>query len=196
MSRRSENQQSGFTMIEAAIVILIIGMIVAFATPRITTAMSEYRLTSAVRQVKDLVQRAKTQAASENRRVTLRADTSARRIGLVVYDNAGVEVRTDYVPLPQGISFVLPANVTAPAPGTPISRAVSFPAMAGSTTIFEQDFNSRGFPAVAAGAINALYIGNNRTFFAVTITSVGGVGSWVWQKTKWVSTKSANSSDH
>jgi Tfp pilus assembly protein FimT len=181
-------------MIEAAVVILIMGMIAAFATPKITNAMREYRLSNAVRQFTDLVHRAKTQAASENRRVTLRVDTVARQFGLVVYDNSGNEVRTDYVPLPQGVIFALPSNATAPVTGAPTARGVSFPARTGSTTVFEQDFNSRGFPAVTTGTINAIYFSNSRTFRAITITSVGGIRSWVWQNNQWVNTRSGSSS--
>jgi type II secretory pathway pseudopilin PulG len=143
MTRVVENRQSGLTMIEGAILLLIIGMIIAFATPKITTSMREYRLTNAARQITDPAHRAKTQAASENRRVTLRADTANSRAGIVIYDSGGAEVRTEHVPLPHGISFALPANVTAPVTGAPASASVSFPALTGSTAIFQQDFNSR-----------------------------------------------------
>jgi prepilin-type N-terminal cleavage/methylation domain-containing protein len=196
MSSAAENRQSGFTLLEAAVVVLIIGMIAAFATPKITNAMREYRLANAVRQITDMVHRAKTQATSENRRVTLRVDTAARQVGLVVYDNAGAEVRTDYVPLPQGVTFAMPANVTAPITGAPTARSVSFPLRTGSTTVFEQDFNSRGFPTVAAGTVNAVYLSNSRTFRAITINSVGGIGSWGWQTNQWVNTRTAPSSGH
>lgn len=196
MSSAAEKRQFGFTMVEAAVVVLIMGVIVAFATPKITNSMREYRLANAARQITDLVQRAKTQATSENRRVTLRVDTAGRQIGLVVYDNSGNEVRTDYVPLPQGVTFALPANVTAPLAGAPTALSVSFPLHTGSTTVFDQDFNSRGFPSVAAGAVNAIYLSNSRSFRAITITSVGGIGSWGWQTNQWVNTRTAPSSGH
>ena len=194
MIDKSGKQESGFTMIEAGIVILIVGAVIAFATPKITTAMREYRLNMAMRQITDLIQRAKTQAMSNNGSVTLRVDTATSRAGIVVRNSSGTEIRTDYIPLPQGVTFAMPSGVTAPMTGAPTTRSVSFPAQGGtSTTIFEQNFNSRGFPVVTtAGAINAVYITNSRTYRAITVTSIGGIRTWVWQNSAWASTKTAS----
>jgi hypothetical protein len=69
----------------------------------------------------------------------------------------------------------------------PVSSAVSFPLKEGSSSTFQQNFNSRGFPVVAAaGAINAIYIGNGRSYRAITMTSVGGIRSWWWEEDQWV----------
>jgi len=104
------------------------------------------------------------------------------RIGLVRYQSNGTTVDSiDYTPLPQGISFAVPANVTAPVTGAPTSSSVSFPAQGSSTTVFVQDFNSRGLPIVTAGAINAVYLTNGKTFRAVTVNCVGGVRKWSWR---------------
>ena len=193
MIKKSRKQEHGFTMIETAVVVLIVGAVIAFAAPRITNAMREYRLNAAVRQIADLIQRAKTQAMSDNKSVTLRVDTANNRAGIVVLDNAGAELRTDYVQLPQGITFSMPANVTAPMTGAPIARSVSFPAQGTSTTIFQQDFNSRGFPAVAAaGTVNAIYLSNNRTYRALTLSSVGGLRAWAWVGGQWVDTRTSH----
>lgn len=194
MIEKSRKQEFGFTLLESAVVVLIVGAVVAFAAPRITNAMREYRLNLAVRQIADLIQRAKTQAMSDNTNATIRIDTANRRAGLVVRDKNGAEIRTDYIPLPQGITFSMPANVAAPMTGAPIARSVSFPAQGGSSTLFQQDFTSRGFPAVAsAGAINAVYLTNNRTYRALTLTSVGGIRTWTWQTNQWVNTRTARS---
>jgi type II secretory pathway pseudopilin PulG len=187
---RTYNSARGFTTLELTVVILITGIIAAIATPKITTAMREYRVSVAVRQMSDLIQRAKVQATSENHDVALRVDTSSNRAGLVVYDANGAELRTDYVSLPSGVTFVLPAGVTAPVTGAPIDSCVSFNLKAGSTTIYEQRFTSRGFPAVAAGTINAIYVGsNNQSYRALTLNSVGGMRTWTWQNNQWVDTR-------
>jgi prepilin-type N-terminal cleavage/methylation domain-containing protein len=193
MIEKSGKQEHGFTMIETTVVVLIVGVVIAFAAPRISNAMREYKLNAATRQIADLIQRAKTQAMSDNKSVTIRVDTANNRAGIVVLDNAGAELRTDYVQLPQGVTFSMPANVTAPMTGAPITRSVSFPAQGTSTTVFQQAFNSRGFPAVAAaGTINAIYLSNSRTFRALTLTSVGGIRTWAWVGGQWVNTKTSH----
>ena len=106
--RETRKQQAGFTVIEAAVVVLIAGVAMAFATPKIVNAMREYRVSMATRQLADLIQKAKMQAVSDNKAVTLRVDTAGNRMGLVVLDDAGNEVETQYVPLPQGVTFQMP----------------------------------------------------------------------------------------
>lgn len=181
MIEKIGNQERGFTLIETTIVILIVGSLIAISTPKITNAMREYRINIAMRQMSDLVQRAKTQAVSQNKKSALAIDTASRRIGLVYYLPDGTTIdHIDYVPLPQGVSFAVPQNVTAPVAGAPTTNPVSFPPNGTSTTVFVQDFNSRGFPMVTAGAINAVYMTNGNTFRAVTVNCVGGVRKWSW----------------
>lgn len=184
-------QERGFTTIELAVVVLISGIVIAFATPKIMSAMSEYKLNMTMRQLADVINRAKTEAVSENRRASLVVDTYGKRMGLIVYDEAGTVVRTEFVTLPRGISFTKPSAAIAPIANAPTSSSVSFPRQGASDTVFQQDFTSRGFPAVAtAGAINALYIGNDRSSYrALTLTSVGGLRTWWWNGTGWVSAR-------
>lgn len=191
MSRSTARSARGFTVIEATIAVFIASVIVAFSTPKIINAMRQYRVSMAARQLADLIQRAKVEAVSQNRNVTLRIDTTNNRAGLVIRDAAGAEVGVQYIPLPQGVRFVLPAGtVPAPTTGAPTSASVSFPAQSGSTTVFEQDFNSRGFPAVSAGAINAIYVGSyNKSYSAVTLNSVGGIRTWSWSGSQWLNTR-------
>jgi Tfp pilus assembly major pilin PilA len=190
VSIRTTEHARGFTTLEITVVVLITGVLAAIALPKITNGMREYRVSIAVRQISDLVQRAKVQAISENHSVALRVDTANNRAGVVVYDANNAELRVDYIPLPQGVIFTMPAGVTAPVAGAPIARSVSFDLKTGSTTVYEQGFTSRGFPAVAAGAINAIYVGSNsRTYRALTLNSVGGMRTWIWQTNQWVDSR-------
>lgn len=187
---RTNDSGRGFTTLELTIAVLIAGVIAAIATPKITSAMREYRVSIAVRQLADLVQRGKVQAISENHSVALRVDAANNRAGLAVYDANGAEVRVDYIPLPGGVTFAMPTGVTAPVTGAPTTRSVSFALKAGSTTIYEQNFTSRGFPAVATGAINAIYIGSyNQSYRALTLNSVGGIRTWIWRTNQWIDTR-------
>ncbi|HLG13211.1 MAG TPA: hypothetical protein VJH03_01640 [Blastocatellia bacterium] len=187
MVGKNNSRENGSTLVQAAITVAIIGVVVAFATPKIASGLREHRLSIASRQVADLIQRAKTQAISDNRTSSIVVDTAGQRMGLAVYDDAGAVSRIDYVPLPSDITFALPPNVSAPLAGAPTAKAVSFPAYDNSTVVFKQDFTSRGFPSVAApGTINAVYLSNGRSYRGVTMSGVGGLRVWTWEDTKWV----------
>jgi len=180
------SRESGFTILESAVVVLVVGAVIAFATPKIANALREYRLNIAMRQMADLVHRVKMQAVSDNRKASLVVDTFNNRMGIVTYDLSGNVVSTNYAPLPLGVRFATPQGVNAPVSGAPTGQAVSFPLQDGSTTIFKQDFNSRGFPVVNAGAINAVYLTNGNTYRAVTMNSVSATTIFRWEGDQWV----------
>lgn len=195
MTARKE-KAAGFTVLEIAVVVAIVGVICAIATPKITNAMREYRANFAMRQVVDLLNRAKTQAVSENKRSAVMIDTANKQAGMATlkYDiptTSWVIDQIYYIPLPVGISFQRVTGIASP-PGVVSTTAVtSFPSYAGSSTVFRQDFNSRGFPIVAAGTdVLSVFIGNGKTYRAITMTSVGGIRTYrtdasntTWQDT-------------
>jgi prepilin-type N-terminal cleavage/methylation domain-containing protein len=183
-------QERGFSLIEMAVVLMVVVIVAAIAVPQITHSMSSYRLKTTTRRLIDLMHQAKTQAVADNRKASLMVDTANRRMGLMILDADGNLVRTDYVNLPEGITFSKPFNVSAPMTGAPTANAISFPPYQSSTTTFRQDFTSRGFPEVATpGAINAIYIGNGRDFSAITLTCVGGIRNYVWSAGRWENTR-------
>lgn len=184
------NAERGFTLIEGAVVVLLIGVVVAFAAPKVTNAMREHRLSSAVRDVTDLIQKAKAEAMADNRNSTLVIDTAGRRMGLIVYNEDESIARTDYVPLPEGVNFDMPSGNLSPISGAPAAKPVSFPKQGNSSYVFQQNFNSRGFPVVATpGAVNALYFSDGEDYRAVTMTSVGGIRTWYWEDGNWVAAR-------
>jgi Tfp pilus assembly protein FimT len=182
--------ERGFSILETVIVVLIISLAVAVATPAVTNAARAHRLSSAVRQVNDLIQRAKAQAMADNRSSAVVIDTAEGRLGLVFYDDAGVVTDTQYAPLPEGVTFDRPAGVTAPMNGAPTSKAVSFKPQQNSQKVFQQDFNSRGFPVVdSPTTVLALYLTNGESFRAITMSSVGGIRTWWWEDGSWVAAR-------
>lgn len=185
MSIRINHSARGFTVMEITVVVLVAGILAAFAAPKIMNGMREYRLNIALRQMADLVQKVKMQAVSDNRKTSLAIDTANRKIGLITYDASNNVLSTQYVSLPPGVTFALPASNVAPLTGAPTANAVSFPAQGSSTTVFQQDFNSRGFPAVAAGAINTVYLTNGRTYRVLTVNSVSGLRMFTWTGSAW-----------
>ena len=190
---KEPNQAAGFTILELAVVVLISGVVFAIATPKITNAMREYRVNIAMRQIVDTLNRVKTQAVSENKRSAMMLDTGNNRAGMAIlkYDTPSATWVVDsvsYFPLPSGITFQRPAGTASPA-GVTSTGVTSFPAYGTSTTVFRQDFTSRGFPVVATGAdVLSVFLGNGVTYRSITMTSVGGLrtyktnsatGSWI-----------------
>jgi prepilin-type N-terminal cleavage/methylation domain-containing protein len=190
MRKKANNTQRGFTAVELSVVCLLIAVILAIATPKITKGMRQYRLNIAMRQMADLIHKARVEAVAENRTASLVVDTTNRKFGLIIYDANNAVVRTDYVPLPQGVTFSRPTSVTPPMTNAPTSANVSFPAQGSSTTVFQQNFTSRGFLQVSTpGTINAVYFGDGTDYRSITITSVGGIRTWIWDTSSWKSTK-------
>lgn len=185
MSIFTNKPARGFTVLEITVTCLAMGIVAAFAAPGIVNGMREYRLNMAMRQMSDLVQKVKMQAVSDNRKASLVVDSANRKIGIITYDASNNVLATQYVPLPPGVTFAMPASNVAPMTNAPITNAISFPAQGTSTTVFQQDFNSRGFPAVAAGTINAIYLTNGRTYRAVTVNSVSGMATFTWTGNGW-----------
>ncbi|HJQ71575.1 MAG TPA: hypothetical protein VKA70_21545 [Blastocatellia bacterium] len=181
------NNERGISLLEGIVGLMILGVIVAFAAPRISNAMGQYRVDIAMRQTVDIIRRAKTLAVSENRRSGIVADTENNRLGVVFFNDDLTINRIEFVPLPQGVRFQRPADMTTPPAGVTTSGVVSFPKQGG---YYQQDFNSRGFPMVASGAdVVSIFLGNGREFRAVTVTSVGGVRTYLAENKQWVSTR-------
>ena len=187
MRGNKERSESGFSLLEGTVGLLIIGVVVAFAAPKISNAMGQYRVNIAMRQTVDILKRAKTVAVSENRRAGIVADTANRRLGVVYFNDDLTVNRIEFVPLPQGVSFQRPAGVSAQPAGVTSTDVVSF-AKQGSYN--QQDFNSRGFPVVGSGAdMVSIFLGNGKEYRAVTMTSVGGINTYMAQNNQWVNTK-------
>ena len=191
MRPKKSRFELGFTLLETSVVLLLAGVVIAIATPKITNAMREFRANIALRQMVDTFNRARMQAVSENKRSAMIVDTANNRAGMAVlkYDAPSSSWIVDqiyYGPLPQGVTFQRPS--AAPA-GVTTLGVTSFPANGSSTTVFRQDFNSRGFPVVASGSdVVSVFLGNGMSYRCVTMTSSGGLrtyrsdtsaGNWV-----------------
>ncbi len=162
MNWKTHRQQRGFSVLETAVVVGMVGTLVAISVPIISSSMRQYRLNTATRQVIDTIKRIKMQAVSENRRSAMMIDTGGLRAGIALLNDDGSVNRVDYVPLPGGVTFTRP-DVTATPPGVVSADAISCPEYGETGTLFKQDFNSRGFPVVANGAeVISIFLGKRR----------------------------------
>jgi prepilin-type N-terminal cleavage/methylation domain-containing protein len=187
MNRKTRKLEQGFTMIEIAVVLMIGGVIVSFAAPRITSAMRTYRVNIAMRQVSDTLKRVKMQAVSESKRTAFVVDTANRQAGLAILNDDGTVKDTYYVSLPQGIIFERPSVTTNPAGvASSLTNAVSFSKYGSSGAVYKQDFNTRGFPVVASGSdVVCIFVGNGKDYRAITMSSVGGIHLYRLEGTTW-----------
>jgi prepilin-type N-terminal cleavage/methylation domain-containing protein len=191
MQRRLSHHSRGVTLIELAMVTMIIGVAAAIATPNMVRAMRTYRLNSAAQQVVDAIQTAKFTSvrANSTQSVFFNTATNAVAVGQTTAATASL--------LPAGVTFVT-TTVAAPSlVATAVANAgsiagqqtnanisVSFPAVTGQTDYKQAAFTSRGLPNVTPGAVNWVYLTNTQgEMMAVTVTSAGSTRIWRWNTT-------------
>ncbi|HXG64887.1 MAG TPA: type II secretion system protein [Blastocatellia bacterium] len=98
--------ERGFSMIEIAIVLLVISIAAAFTIPQALAYMRAYRVGIAARDVATALQRARYIATSNNTRAGI-AIAELQRINIEQYDLKGIEdpQNKGMVVLPQGITL-------------------------------------------------------------------------------------------
>jgi type II secretory pathway pseudopilin PulG len=186
MSSEFRQNWRGFTILDLVVTVAVAGIVMAFAVPKIASSVQEFRLRSATNLMADLMARAKMQAVAQNTTCSVVIDTVGSQVGIMTWDASENPVRTDYVPLPSGISFGQPAGtIPGPMTGAPTASNVSFAGQTGHSGVYQQNFTSKGFPNVTAGTIHAIYITNGRSYGAVTLSCVGGIRLWVWDGSSW-----------
>jgi Tfp pilus assembly protein FimT len=179
MIGEKKTNASGFAALATILFVIIAGAVAVFAAPTFKAAMREYRLNKSTRQIADLIARAESRAASENRNVSLSIDAANRRIGIAV-GNA----RSD-VTLPGDIVFARPENSPA-APGSAALMALSDFDRGRSRSVDPQGHNSRNLPTVNAGAAHEVYLTNGSAHRAITVDSSGGVRAFRWENREWL----------
>lgn len=96
----------GFSLIEMAIVILIVAVVAAFVVPQILVYMRNYRLGVGARNVATAVQRARYLATSNNTRAGISV-VEVQRVDIEQYDalGAGEPKNKGAVRLPEGVTI-------------------------------------------------------------------------------------------
>ena len=103
---RERGGDRGFTMIEIAVVLLVIAIIAAAVVPQVVAYMRKYRLGVAARNVATAVQRARYLATSNNKRAGVFI-AEIQRVDIEEYDPEGKAepVMKGSVHLPEGVTF-------------------------------------------------------------------------------------------
>jgi prepilin-type N-terminal cleavage/methylation domain-containing protein len=105
-SSARQKDQRGFTIVEAAVVILIIALIAAFVVPQVVVYMRRYRLGIASHNVATALQRARFLATSNNTRAGISVP-EIRRVDIEQYDPEGKAEPQNKggVQMPEGITI-------------------------------------------------------------------------------------------
>ncbi len=104
MTARANRDNQGFSLIEIAVVLLIIAVVAAFVVPQVLAYMRMYRLGLGGRDVATALQRARYVATSNNTRAGILV-TELQRVDIEQYDPEGkAEPQVKgAVQLPQGV---------------------------------------------------------------------------------------------
>ena len=173
---RSNQRQRGFTLVEMAVVVLVISILAAVSIPSINRWIKVYRLGSASRQVSDGLQAAKMQAVAKTRRRELLFDVAGSRVG----PEGGT-----LVPLPPGVVFSTGEAYLPPESGVPIEEPVTFPPADSDSQMRAAGFTGKGLPDADPGETFAVYLSNDAGTRVVTMTSAGNIRTREWSGGVW-----------
>ena len=145
-------RQSGFSLIELLIVIAIIMVVAAMATPNVMNAINNIRLRGSAGDVAGLLQQCRQNALHDNRYYTVKPVTVTGAQGAYVdlnYNNGFDNVAPTPEPLiqfPQSVSVV---SAGAPNTANLINQCCS--TFTPQATSILPSFNARGLPCVSPG---------------------------------------------
>lgn len=203
-------KQSGFSLIELLIVIALIMVVAAMATPNVMNAINNIRLRGSAGEVAGLLQQCRQAAVRNNRYYTVKPTVVTGARGAYVdlnYNNGFDNVAPAPEPLiqfPQSISVV---SAGAPNTANLVNQCCStFTPQAASIL---PSFNARGLPCVSPGGnpppansvCNVRDAANNTVGFvyymnqtrpfgavgwaAVSVTPAGRIRVWTYSGSTW-----------
>ena len=169
-------RQRGFSLVEIAVVVLVIALLAAVAIPAVTYWLEQYRLGFAAQQVADSLQSTKMAAVAKTQKAALLFDVDGNRLG---------REGSTLADLPAGVVFGLPEHATAPDADVDMSGPVTFPVLPENGGLRAAAFTGRGLPDVDPGEVYAVFLTNSTGSSAVLMTSAGNVRILNWDGERW-----------
>ncbi len=193
---KTSRRQRGFSILELAVVLGIMLVITALATPSIVNTVADLKFRTAASDAAGIVQRARFLAVHDNTYYALRPTVDAGSVTWLWVDLDGDANRGAGEP-----ALAMPRNITQTFGG--------YPALSDATVGFKQQtvntvvrFNSRGLPCVMNGSVCSSYdaggspvgfsmfLEQTRTlggpqYYALAISPAGRVRIWSYTGGAW-----------
>lgn len=187
-------RQRGFSVLELAVVLAIVGVITAIGLPRMRTMLDQYRLRAAVEQLAGQIDVAKLKATSQANPYQVQINTAKNTFQMNQMTSPpgttprtfGIATGLEPQPLPRRITYGF-NNVSVAAGDTNEQTTGTSNAPVQSNVI---TFNSIGLPVDANGnptQQNAFYVTSPQgRVMAVTVSMSGRILIWSWMGQNWI----------
>ncbi len=174
MANRGFDTNRGFSLVELVVVLALAGVIAAFAFPVLTGSLRGMQLVSDARKIATSMSYAKLSATSQMTSYRLSFDLDSNQWSLLKRNRmSGVfELQQTVNQLSDGVSN---SQIAFKADST--NAPAGFP----TTSSSEITFNSRGIP----NGIGVIYLSNEDTDFAISVSLAGKVQIWRYQDNQW-----------
>lgn len=187
---RIKTLQAGFTLAETMIVLVISGLMITLALPRLDT--SKYKADAVAQIVRTTLQNAQRNAITRQHDIIVSFDTTSERIRLIWDANndgqASPGERTSYFGLENGILFSDPS--VSGVSGTAISKPISGSNVVKLNGLPTVTFHRDGSVSSDAEIYISIPARGDKIYRAVTLTQATGRVDWYRLNTstnKWVS---------
>ena len=193
--------QRGFSLLELLIVISIVMIIAAMATPSVLNTVRRYQLESAARNVASVLMRARYESIRLNRRVNTiygaPAGSNPAMFGVdedgppPVYPDGILEASEPQIAISTSVQMGgvgQPAFTSMGVNYTALTQPPAFQIAFGSVgTVIYQPTAGAGNPWIESNTIYVILLQHNITqqWAAVTITPAGRVRVWIWNGSAW-----------
>ena len=203
---RPGRRQAGFSMIELLVVISILLILAAMATPNIIETVANLKLRGSANTVSGLLQQARLMAVRDNKFYTVRITTLGSSqiayidsIGTGATDGSGNGSRDSQEPAVQ-----LSGTSQFVTSGQPSFNTTTYMGLASSVVItgdttLRVSFNNRGLPCKLSGSLCSTTASGNPVAFvyfltdqrpvngwaAVSVLPGGRVRVWFWDGARW-----------
>ena len=175
--------ENGFTLVELAVVVVIILLIVSLALPSVISSMRAYRASADARAIAAQLALTKMRAANAFTQARLNCDTTANTCRVETCTSKDASTCTTFTAEGETINLSLGSSFSFGSITTPAGSQSS---IQNSAQIL---FNSRSIPVDSSGAVTgnyAMYIMNPAgNQYAVTVYASGRIAVWRYNSGVW-----------